>query len=115
MKRKLILLLCLICLGSISAAVKPINARAGESASSLIPNARLAQNRNSIYGVVFDPSGQPVSEIYVELQNEFYSTIGREKTSASGVSFLAGFPPASLKLKSYLWEQIILLTKKRYS
>lgn len=44
----------------------------------------VKQFRNTIGGHVFDPQRRPVAEIYVELQNEVYSTIARAKTDGSG-------------------------------
>ncbi len=44
----------------------------------------VRQSRNTIGGHVFDPQRRPVGEIYVELQNEVYSTIARTKTDSSG-------------------------------
>ncbi|MGE3466937.1 MAG: carboxypeptidase regulatory-like domain-containing protein [Pyrinomonadaceae bacterium] len=43
------------------------------------------QNRNSVTGFVFDESRRPVSQIYVELLNEFYSTVSRARTGGSGM------------------------------
>lgn len=44
---------------------------------------------NTISGHVFDPQRRPVGEIYVELQNEVYSTIARTKTDGSGRYFFS--------------------------
>jgi FOG: TPR repeat len=52
-----------------------------------------AQDRNRITGFVFDDARRPVSDIYVELQNDFYSTVGRARTGASGIFNFAGLPP----------------------
>lgn len=41
--------------------------------------------RNTITGFVFDESRRPVSQIFVELQNEFYTTISRQRTVGSGM------------------------------
>jgi Flp pilus assembly protein TadD len=51
-----------------------------------------AQDRNSITGFVFDESRRPVAEIYVELQNGFYSTVGRTRTGGSGMYTFRGLP-----------------------
>ena len=40
--------------------------------------------RNTISGYVFDTQRRPVTQIYVELQNEVSSVIGRTKTDGSG-------------------------------
>ena len=39
---------------------------------------------NRIDGIVWDPNRQPVSDVYVELQNEIFSTLSRIRTSSSG-------------------------------
>ncbi len=44
----------------------------------------VKQFRNSISGHIFDQQRRPVGEIYVELQNEVYSTIARTRTDGSG-------------------------------
>jgi tetratricopeptide (TPR) repeat protein len=97
MRQKIIIILCLICFISISGAMAPVYAKT-ESAS-LVPKTRQPQNRNSIYGTVFGDSNQPVSDIYVELQNEFYSTLGREKTNASGRFVFNGLTAGKFKIK----------------
>jgi tetratricopeptide (TPR) repeat protein len=77
---------------------RPISGKTGESASHT-PKTRQPQTRNTINGTVFNPSGQPVSDIYVELQNEFYSTISREKTGSSGRFVFNGLPSGRFKIK----------------
>lgn len=42
------------------------------------------QNRNSITGFVFGESRRPLSDLYVELQTETYSTIARARTNGTG-------------------------------
>lgn len=37
-----------------------------------------------IDGIVWNPQRQPVSDVYVELQNELYSTLARVRTTSSG-------------------------------
>lgn len=39
---------------------------------------------NRIEGIVWDPNRRPVENVYVELQNEIYSTLDRVQTSSSG-------------------------------
>ncbi len=82
------MLLCLFCFFSISGATTSINAKSAPS-----------QSRNTIYGTVFNESGQPVPDIYVELQNEYYSTLGREKTGASGRFTFSGLSSGKFKIK----------------
>jgi len=46
--------------------------------------AVLAQGRNAISGTVFGESNRPVPDVYVELLNDTYSTVGRRRTDSSG-------------------------------
>ena len=39
---------------------------------------------NRIDGMVWDPNRRPVADVYVELHNELYSTLGRVRTTSSG-------------------------------
>lgn len=58
-----------------------------------------AQDRNRISGFVFDESRRPVSDIYIELQNDFYSTVSRTRTGASGMFNFAGLPAGNYVVK----------------
>lgn len=58
-----------------------------------------AQDRNGVTGFVFDESRQPVSQIYIELQNDFYSTVARTRTGGSGIYRFAGLPPGNYVVK----------------
>ncbi len=49
-----------------------------------------AQGRNSITGFIFDESRRPVSEVYIELQTDSYSTIARTRTQGSGMYSFRG-------------------------
>jgi tetratricopeptide (TPR) repeat protein len=49
-----------------------------------------AQNRSTISGIVFDPDRRPVSQIPVELMNDFNSVVQRTKTTGSGRYFFTG-------------------------
>ncbi len=44
----------------------------------------VRQNRNTINGFVFDSQRRPVAQVYIELQNDVYSTLARTKTDGSG-------------------------------
>ncbi len=44
----------------------------------------FSQNRNTITGQVFDEQRRPIAQVYVELQNEVYSTLARSRTDGSG-------------------------------
>jgi tetratricopeptide (TPR) repeat protein len=64
-----------------------------------VSKAVFYQNKNSITGFVFDESRKPVGEIYVELQNDTYSTIARTKTNGSGLYSFRGIPNGNFKVK----------------
>jgi predicted Zn-dependent protease len=54
---------------------------------------------NRIEGIVWDPNRRPVSDIYVELQNENYSTVSRTRTDATGRFFFNGYPTGHYTVK----------------
>lgn len=58
-----------------------------------------AQERNSVAGFVFDESRRPVAQIYIELQNDFYSTVARTRTGGSGLYRFAGLPSGNYVVK----------------
>ncbi len=63
-------------------------------------NAEMfGQERNRISGFVFGESRRPLSDIYVELQDDFYSTISRVRTSGSGMFNFAGLPSGRYVVK----------------
>ncbi len=43
-----------------------------------------AQGGNSVSGIIYGKDGRGVADIYVELQDEYYSSVRREKTNGSG-------------------------------
>lgn len=52
--------------------------------------AAMAQNRSSISGFVLGPDQKPVSQVIVELRNEFNSVISRVRTDGSGRYLFSG-------------------------
>lgn len=54
---------------------------------------------NSITGQVFGPNRTPVPDVYVELQNDFYSTISRVKTSRGGQFAFTGMRGGAYQIK----------------
>lgn len=56
-------------------------------------------NRSSISGFIFDNNRRPVSQIVVELQNEF-STIARTRTDGSGRYFFGGLSQGRFTVKA---------------
>lgn len=73
----LVSLLQITLFGVIVCLALPSTASAAESDSS---NSFI----NRIDGIVWDPYRHPVSDVYVELQNENYSSISRIRTDATG-------------------------------
>jgi Tfp pilus assembly protein PilF len=59
-------------------------ARGTPGASATAPAPLVAQGRNSITGHVFNETGRPMSEVYVELLNELDITVTQVRTSSSG-------------------------------
>jgi hypothetical protein len=45
---------------------------------------QVGNSNNSISGVIFGASNRPVADVYVELQNQFGSTLTRTRTNGSG-------------------------------
>src|SRR3984893_6123160 len=54
---------------------------------------------NRIEGIVWDPNRRPVSDIYVELQNENYSTVSRIRTDSTGRFSFTGYPSGHYNIK----------------
>jgi tetratricopeptide (TPR) repeat protein len=57
------------------------------------------QNTNSVSGFVYNEDRAPVSSVYVELQSDFYATIGRTRTQNSGRYSFNGLAPGQYYLK----------------
>lgn len=54
---------------------------------------------NSIYVQVFDPSGRPISQIEVELMNELFQTLRRQRTDSAGRAVFSGLSSGNFKVK----------------
>ena len=54
---------------------------------------------NRVEGIVWDPNRRPVSDIYVELQNENYSTVSRIRTDSTGRFSFIGIPSGHYNIK----------------
>jgi len=61
--------------------------------------ANVNQGRNSITGFVFGESRTPLSEVQVELLDDFYVTISRIKTTGSGLFAFRGLPDGLYNVK----------------
>ncbi|HEV2800147.1 MAG TPA: tetratricopeptide repeat protein [Pyrinomonadaceae bacterium] len=59
----------------------------------------VSQNKNSISGHVFSPTRLPLRDIYVELMNDVYSTLGQVKTDGSGYFNFPGLPDGTFKVR----------------
>jgi tetratricopeptide (TPR) repeat protein len=83
MKKKVLLGFCLVML-----AIAPKQLFASASTRHIAIRVMVvtfvAQGRNAITGTVFGESHRPVPDVYVELMDDFNSTINRAKTDASG-------------------------------
>lgn len=62
-------------------------------------SAAFGQDRNSITGFVFGENRAPLSRIYVELQTDLYSTVGRTQTSGAGMYSFRGLPSGQYVVK----------------
>ncbi len=70
-----------------------------ETEAHLLTTSLIVQGINTISGHVFDNTRRPVPEIYVELLNDLYSTIGRVRTDGSGRYIFRGVPQGEYKIK----------------
>lgn len=57
------------------------------------------QGRNSVTGFVFGEARTPLSEVHVELLDDFYVTISRIKTTGSGLFAFRGLPDGLYNVK----------------
>lgn len=73
------------------------SARAGTSISNHLSDSKKLIN--IISGQVYDPQNRPVSDIYVELMNELYSTVSRYRTSSGGRFIFNNISSGSYKVK----------------
>jgi Flp pilus assembly protein TadD len=83
-------LLLSLAVGASAAHVQSVTANASSPLAASAPFANLIlQGRSTLTVRVYSPSRTPLSDIYVELQNDTYSTVGRARTDGAGrISFL---------------------------
>ena len=79
------------------AAQPPARAHARQPAG--LYSAAAAQGRNAINGRVYNPEGQPVGDVYVELLDDLGTTIQRVKADASGRFSFRGLTDGRFKVK----------------
>lgn len=84
-----------------AAAHAPVASARAAAAASHAPAAvaYVPQGRNSIHGQVFGEGGRPVTDVYVELLDDYYSTITQIRTSAGGRFTFAGISPGRYKVR----------------
>lgn len=71
------------------------------------------QNGNSISGFVFDASRQPVADIYIELQDDVGSTLGRVRTSGSGRYSFSGLSSGNFNVKTIIPDRDLIEQTQR--
>lgn len=69
----------------------------GPHPSSVAPPT--AQGRHTITGIIFGENRRPVADVYVELTDDTYSTLGRARTSGSGRYQFGGLSQGRYKVK----------------
>lgn len=75
-----------------------VNARPLVAPAPLHVNSAL-QGRSTLIVRVFGPARTPINDIYVELQNDLYSTVGRARTDGSGRVTFPGLSDGSYKVR----------------
>jgi hypothetical protein len=87
----------------VSAAATPLESSTAHArplfATGWLHNNSLLQGRSTIIARVYSPARTPLNDIYVELQNDTYSTIGRAKTEGGGRVTFGGLPDGTYKLR----------------
>ena len=66
---------------------------------ALAQSPSAPQNTNTITGFVFNESRAPIGQLYIELQSDFYSAIGRVRTQNSGMFSFSGLAPGHYYLR----------------
>jgi hypothetical protein len=88
--RKIILILQIVVFASVLYAVPKTQTRLKTENKNLI---------NRIEGQIWDPYRKPVSDVYVELLNELYSSISRVRTDSSGRFSFVGVSSGHFNIK----------------
>lgn len=88
---------------ALSASVAPaltVAAAPRPAPASVVATVALAQQaRNSIHGQIFGEGGRPVTDVYVELLNDYYSTISQVRTSSGGRYNFDGLSAGRYKIR----------------
>lgn len=64
-------------------------------------SAASAQNGNRISGYVFGYERRPVADLFVELQDDYYRTIGRTRTTSSGYYTFSGLSSGNFVVRVF--------------
>lgn len=91
MKRFISLAIIMLLMAPAWLIISPVNLFASERVSTTLINR--------IEGIVWSPERQPVPDIYVELLNDSFSTVGRVRTNSSGRFSFTGMPAARYTVK----------------
>jgi len=81
------------------AVVSLITIQFNSNASAHPVVAAALQGRSSISGYVFDATRRPLPDVYVELMDDVYGSIGRRRTDASGRYLFQGLSEGRYKVK----------------
>ncbi|HZG52591.1 MAG TPA: tetratricopeptide repeat protein [Pyrinomonadaceae bacterium] len=100
MKKAAPLLLSLAVCAALTQIQTPTAAAHALAAHTSLYPAIILQGRNSITVRVFGPTRNPISDIYVELQNDTYSTVGRGKTDGAGRVTFPGLSEGTFKVRA---------------
>lgn len=95
MKRISIRVSCLTFIIAVLSATAAFEANAG----TVRPRAESGALINSISGTVWDPNGSPVPDLYVELMNDLFSSLARQRTTSTGQFNFVGVSSGSFKVK----------------
>lgn len=68
--------------------------------ANMLGAASTIQGRNEVSGTVFGESSRPVADVFVELLNDVYSTVGRTRTNGSGRFSFSGLGEGRFKVKA---------------
>lgn len=90
---KVLIVALTICFFLVADSVK------AEASFKEVNNSGSKMAANSISGVVWNPYNQPVSDVNVELMNEFYMTIARQRTLSGGRYVFNNIPSGVYKVK----------------
>ncbi|HJR06329.1 MAG TPA: tetratricopeptide repeat protein [Pyrinomonadaceae bacterium] len=93
-------LLLSLAVGASAAHVQSVttNART-RAAHAPLYGSLLVQGRSTLTVRVYGPARTPLSDIYVELQNDTYSTIGRARTDGAGRTTFRGLTDGTYKVR----------------